>query len=325
VVARPARLLLTIPATPATRAIVEQKLPMIPRVYADETTPAEWSTVEAILADSMRRIRDKLPSVTWPRLKFVQTIYTGLDGFPMELFPSTVMIAGNVGGYAPFVAEHGVALLLATAKSFPVANEQARAGTLRPAPTNRMLYQKTAVVLGFGEIGRRIAQRLRPFGMRIVAVTRTGAPEREADETLSAARLADAMALGDVVIDARPLTRTTRHSIGSQELHRTKPDAIYVNVGRAETADPIAIAEHLRTHPEFRVAMDAWWGEDFVGGKILPPFAVAELPNLYGTPHNAGHGAGVAEYALSLALDNVTRFFRGETPKFVVDRAEYTA
>jgi len=52
-------------------------------------------------------------------------------------------------------------------------------------------------------------------------------------------------------------------------------------------------------------------------------FPYAELPNFVGTPHVAAVGGASREYAESVAAENLARFFRGESPRFVVDRAEY--
>lgn len=103
-----------------------------------------------------------------------------------------------------------------------------------------------------------------------------------------------------------------------------RPEAIYVNVGRAATIDETALFEHLQQHPEFRAATDPWWDEDFVAGVLRHRTGIAELPNFLGTPHNSAAGVDVRQYALDRALQNVARFFRGETPRYLVDPKEYS-
>jgi phosphoglycerate dehydrogenase-like enzyme len=291
--------------------------------FLEDSTSGAWNSVEALLVGSVARIAARFDGVSMPRLRFVQVVYTGLDRFPFDRFPDTVAIAGNVGGYAPFVAEHAVALALASARQLPQAVALAREGRLRPAPENRHLRGRTATILGFGEIGREVAVRLRAFGMKIVAVGRVGRPDPLADRSMGASDLTEALALADLVLDARPLTDLTRNSIGARELGVMKPDAIYVNVGRAGTIEEIALFEHLQSHAEFRAATDPWWDEDFAAGTIGHRTAIAELPNFLGTPHNSANGAGAREYALDRALENLARFFRGEVPLHIADRREY--
>ncbi len=317
------RLLVTLrPADTTTRAISERLGP-VPWTYAEGSDHQRWRSVEAMLVGALPRELGTFRAEETPHLAFVQRIYTGVDGFPFDWFPPSVRIAGNVGAYAPFVAEHAVALALAAARSLVLAHAQVREGRLRPAPEQRLLFRRTALILGYGAIGRAIAERLRGFGMRCIGLTRDGRPADGVDETVPAAGLREAVARADVVFDARPLTRATRGTIDAAVLNAMRPEAIFVNIGRAATVDEEALYRHLKTHPGFRAALDVWWDEDFARGTVGSRFPFAELPNFVGTPHSAGLGPDIEPYVLDRALENVSRFFRGEPPAHVVDRAEY--
>ena len=299
------------------------RLPGVPWVFSDRSSRVEWSAVEAMLVGSLERELADFDATATPRLSFVQRIYTGLDGFPFDRFPESVKIAGNVGAFAPFVAEHAVALALAASRSLLSAHDQVRRGELRPPPDQRLLFGRTAVVLGYGEIGRALAARLSGFGMRIVGVNRTGRMAPGADGMYPADALGEAVAVGDLVIDARPLTAATRSSVNAELLARFRPEAIYVNVGRAHTVDEEALYAHLRDHPRFRAALDVWWDEDYGKGSLSSRFPFADLPNFVGTPHSAGLGPSVDGYVLDRALENLGRYFRGEPPLYLADRKEY--
>ncbi len=260
---------------------------------------------------------------TTPYLRFVQLIYTGADQFPFDRFPESVPIASNGGAYAPFVAEHAVALALAAARQIVSAQVQMRAHTLRPPPAIRLLLGHTAVILGYGAIGHEIARRLAGFDMRITGVNRSGRMASGVSAMWPADRLREAVSEGEVIFDVRPLTRSTRGTIGAGELSAMRPNAIYVNVGRAATADEEALYQHLVAHPEFRAAFDPWWEEDFAHGTFGSRFPFVDLPNFVGTPHSAGFGPATERYSLERALMNVARYFRGEPPRYIVDRREY--
>lgn len=281
--------------------------------------------MEALLVGSVERELGEYNPASTPRLAFVQGIYTGVDGFPFGRFPETVRIAGNGGAFAPFVSEHAVALALACARSIVPAQAQVRAHRLRPAPVHRLLWKRTAVILGYGEIGRAIAARLAGYEMRIVGVNRSGGMAPGLDAAYSADRLRDALAVGDFVFDVRPLTVRTLGTIGSDELGAMPEEAVYVNVGRAGTVDEEALYRHLVEHPGFRAALDVWWEEDFADGTFRTRFPFGELPNFVGTPHCAGLGPSVESYVLARAVENLARFFRGEDPKYLVDRREYVS
>ena len=123
------------------------------------------------------------------------------------------------------------------------------------------------------------------------------APELEA--VYPADRLEEALADTDFVFDVRPLTRATRSSIGAKQLGRMRGSATYVNVGRAGTVDEEALYRHLSTHPDFRVALDCWWDEDYAAGTLAQRFPWTELPNFIGTPHSAGAVPGADEVTVS--------------------------
>lgn len=317
------RLLVALKPDAETADTVARELPGVPWTFARSPEKSPWDEVEAILVGSVdRELGAYTPSST-PRLRLVQLIYTGVDRFPFDRFPGPIEIAANVGAYAPFVAEHAVMLALAAAREVLPAQTQVRARTLRPPPKIRLLLGRTAVILGYGAIGRQLARRLSGFDLRIVGVNRTGRMAPGCSAMYSAGRLREAVAEGDVVFDVRPLTRATERTIGTAELDAMKPHAIYVNVGRAATADEEALYRHLLAHPEFRAAFDPWWDEDFGNGTFRTRFPLVDLPNFLATPHSAGFGPATQEFALTCALQNLARFFHGEPPLYRVDRREY--
>lgn len=305
------------------RAALGRELPGVTAAYFPDSRPSDWGEVTAVLLGSVSREAAGWDPRTMPRLRFIQRVFTGVDDLPFDRIPPGVEVAGNVGGYAPFVAEHAVTLALAAARTIVTAHGQVASGRLRPAPVNRTFWHRTAVILGYGEIGRGIAARLAGFEMRIVGVNRTGAPSAGLDAMYPADRLREAVADGDVVFDARPLTRSTVASIGAAELAAMPAEAIYVNIGRAGTVDEEALYRHLVAHPEFRAALDVWWDEGFADGTLRYRFPFPSLPNFIGTPHSAASAPPVEEYAVRCALRNLARFFAGERPRYLVDRSEY--
>lgn len=319
----PARLLIALKPDDRTSGAVVRVLPSIPWTYARSSDPSAWGKVEALLVGSVDRELGPFNHASTPSLRFVQSIYTGLDQFPFTRFPDSIPVAANGGAYAPFVAEHAVALALASAREIVAGQAQMRTHTLRPPPAIRLLVGRTAVILGYGAIGREIARRLAGFDIRIIGVNRTGRMAPGCSAMLPADRLKEALTEGDFVFDVRPLTRTTRGTIGAEELAAMRPQAIYVNVGRAATVDEEALYRHLVAHPDFRAALDPWWQEDFAKGTFASRFPFVDLPNFVGTPHSAGFGPATEQFSLERALENLARFFRGVPPRYVVDRREY--
>lgn len=319
----PPRLLVAVRDSPTLSASLAELLPAVPALLSSPADSGPWPSVEALLIGTPARDLPRWSAEATPRLRFVQRVFTGLDGFPFDRFPPTVAVAGNGGGYAPYVAEHAVALALALAHRLPEGGRQIAEGRLRPPVPNRYLVGRMALILGFGEIGRATASRLSGLGMRIEALTRTGAPMAGAGRTYAAGELRSAVAGAELVVDCRPLTRVTRGSIDRAVLAAMRPDATLVNVSRAATVVEEDLRGHLATHPSFRAGFDVWWHEEFATGAVPEGPGFAAFPNFLGTPHSAGIGAEAQRFAERTALENLARFFRGETPRFLADRTEY--
>src|SRR5208282_102085 len=262
------RLLVALRPREEVPGVLRSRLPTIGWEYASGGSPARWNDVEAMLLGSVEREMVGVDARELPQLRFVQRVYTGMDGVPFERFPEGVRFAGNVGAYAPFVAEHAVALALAAARELPRAHALVQAGTLRPPPVQRLLWERTAVILGYGEIGRAVAERLSGFGTRVLGLNRSGRMAPGCLGMFPADRLLEAVKEGDYVFDTRPLTRATEGTIDGPVLAAMKPTAVFINIGRAGTVREEALYRHLLEHPDFRAALDVWWHEDFAGGRI---------------------------------------------------------
>ncbi len=315
------RLLVTLPPRSTIDAAIGELLPRVPWAYLTAGPPL--GEVETLLVGSPAREFGSLDPATLPRLRFVQRLFTGLDGFPFDRFPANVRVAGNVGGYAPFVAEHAVALSLAAARATRAGFEQLAAGALRPAPFQTSLRGRTAVLLGYGAIGREIARRLEGFGVRSIGVDRRGRAAPGVERVYPSEELDAVLPEAELLFEARPLTRATRGSLDRARFARMPDDAVFVNVGRAGTVVEADLFHHLESHPQFRAALDVWWDEDFAGSRLASRHPWTTLPNFVGTPHSAAILGDAERYGLRRALENVGRFFGGDVPAHVADPAEY--
>ena len=316
-------LLVTLPADATVRRRIAEVLADRAVTYSAQEPRSRWPGVRAMLTGNLRRELPDAAPERFPDLEFVQTLYTGVDAFPFDRVPDRTAVAGNVGAYAPFVAEHAVALLLALARRLPAGHRQIAEGRLRPTEPLTHLGARTVLLVGYGAIAAEIAARLRPFGCRLVGVNRSGALRPGVDRMVPVAGLREELARAEAVVNVLPLTRASRGLFGAEALAALPPGAIFVNVGRAETVDPDALAHRMRSDPSFRVGLDVWWEEDFEHGRVAMPFSLAEFPNLLGSPHRAGVVPEARPYVLDRALENLARFFRGERPRYLADRAEY--
>jgi phosphoglycerate dehydrogenase-like enzyme len=297
-------------------------------VFLEDLTDSERRSAleqaEIILAWNLpRELRpEEYGLLTHTRL--LQLVSAGADHVPYDRLRSEMTIAANVGAYAEPMAEHVLALIYALAKRIIPAHEELRTGVFNRHTPSRMVAGSTCAVLGFGGIGRAAARLLHPLGVRILGVNRSGASEEPAERVGTLTDLEEILREADIVVIALPLNRFTRGLIGPRQFAWMRSDAMLINVARGEIVNEEALYEHLRSHPEFRVGIDAWWVEPFREGEFRVDHPFFELPNVAGSPHNSALVPGILDAGLRRAAENIRRFLSGKPPAGIVRREDYT-
>ena len=259
------------------------------------------------------------------KTRLLQTISTGVDFLPFGDIPSGLPIACNAGGWASQIAEHTVAMILALSRKLLPLHEELKRGRFhKEEPVLRTLRGKTAGIIGYGGIGKKVANLLRSFGMKIAAINSSG---RTQDDVIFCGTLDDLATMlpkSDVVVLSLPLMRRTRNVIGKRELEAMKRDAIFVNVARARLVDEEALYEHCRANVGFLAGIDVWWKEPtWGGGDFTLRFPFLDLPNVLGSPHNSNSAEEGFSEASVAAAENVACFLRGGPYSGRVDRDDY--
>jgi phosphoglycerate dehydrogenase-like enzyme len=252
-----------------------------------------------------RLLRESAPKLAW-----VQLLSAGYDAVARHGLPPRVILTNAGDAYAPAVATHAIALLLALQRQLPaLLGAQARGHWQRGLHAgNTIPHGGTIAVLGFGAIGSEIGHLLKPFGARIIAVTRSGRSCADADESLPATALHAVLPRADAVVIALAASEESRHLIGAPELALMKRSGFLVNIARGYVVDNLALAEALRQ------GIIAGAGLDVTEPEPLPPeHPLWTAPNLIITPHMAGAAGEVLGTRLAaLVSDNIGRRLRGE-------------
>ena len=298
------------------RPLLEQHLPDVLEV-AWFTSPAE---AQAMIADAeiawvdmqpTRRVADAI-GAAGPALRWLSTIYAGLDAFPLDLLRGRgVTVTNGSGINATAVAEYAVMGVLAAAKRLDrVLAAQAREEWLADAPGKVELDGTRALVIGHGTIGRRIGALLAAFGVAVTGVTRSGR-----DGTLTTDAWQARLGEFDWVVLAAPSTRDTRAMIGHDELAAMKTSAWLINIARGDMIDEDALVAALR--------------EGRIGGAFLDPTDPEPLPpghplwsapNCLVTMHLSGRSqTSMFRRGAALFLDNLAAYRAGEPMRNVVD------
>lgn len=257
------------------------------------------------------------------RVRWMHFISAGREGFEAAGLPRHLTITYAAGAVAPTVAEHAMALLLALVRRVPemVVQNAERRWDRSIARRASSLEGRTLAIVGFGRIGEELGRRARAFGMRVVAVTRTVRPSRDADAVEPLDRLHPVLADADVVVVAIALTADTHHLIDAAALAACRRGALLVNVARGGVVDQAALGEALRSGQIGGAGLDVTDPEPLPAGDPL-----WSCPNLLISPHFGGGGsrASVQRLAASV-LDNLQRLRAGEPLLDVVDVVDVEA
>lgn len=264
--------------------------------WVDQQRPA-W-TGEAIAAGT--------------RLKWVSTIYAGLDAFPLDLLKARgVTVTNGAGINAIAVAEYAVMGVLAAAKRFDqvVRIADTRQWTMS-APGQIELFETSALVIGYGAIGRLIGERLAAFGVAVTGVTRSGR-----DGTLTPDQWPATLGRYDWVVLAAPSTDATRALFGAPQFAAMKRSAWLINIARGDMVDQDALIEALTQRSIAGAFLDT------VTPEPLPPeHPLWAAPNTIHTMHLSGRSqTRMFQRAATLFLENLDAFLGGRPMKNVVD------
>lgn len=229
----------------------------------------------------------------------------------------------NLHHNAPIVAEACFALLLAAAKAVVPIDRTFRHHDWSPRYTDQrpgvMLAGRTALILGYGQIGERVGHYCRAFGMSVLGIKRT-IPADAPDFLHPLSDLHELLPQTDVLIIALPATPATEGLIGAAELALLRAKAIVVNIGRAAVVDEAAFYNALQAGQLHAAAADVWYQypqtEAERTNTAPSRFPFHTLDNMVMSPHRSGHVdvtedlrmAGVAQllnvYARGAAMPN---------------------
>lgn len=241
------------------------------------------------------------------QLKWVSTLYAGLDHFPVEeLTARATRVTNGVGINTIAVAEYAVLGMLSMAKGYAdVVRAADRKEWLWASPGTIELFETRALIIGYGAIGSAIGERLRGFGVEVTGVARTARPDAGilgADDWR--ARIGEY----DWVVIATPATRETDALIGAPDLDAMKPEAILVNIARGECVDQEALIAALKTKSIAGAFLDVTTPEPLPADHEL-----WTLPNVQISMHLSGRAQNrMFQRAAALFGDNLGRYVRGE-------------
>jgi phosphoglycerate dehydrogenase-like enzyme len=249
-------------------------------------------------------------------LRWLNSLIAGMDSLPLEdLRARRVMVTNGVGINAITIAEYVLMGMLTIAKGYrEVVRAQDRQEWLKDAPGKVELFGSRALLLGYGGIGKLVAERLQAFQVDVTVVRRQDDPT---GRVLAPHQWRARLGEFDWVILAVPATPETDGMVGAAELAAMKPGAVLVNVARGSVVDQDAVVQALRARQLGAAFLDVTDPEPLPAGHPL-----WSLDNAHISMHLSGRSqTRMFERAGQRFLDNLARFRAGEPLQYQVDLA----
>ena len=212
---------------------------------------------------------DAMVSMNWrwalpaqATLKLLQLPGAGTDEIDFLQLPAGITVC-NCFEHEIGIAEYVLGTILEWSIGVRRLDDQFRrgswAGSYLLGPRHGEVFGKTIGIVGYGHIGREVARRARPFGMRVTCCTRTPKPDDLADEVLGMDRLSDVLASSDFVVVALPLTDDTRGLLNRAALASMRPGAVLINVARGAIVDEESLYTALKERRIAGAILDVWY------------------------------------------------------------------
>lgn len=249
------------------------------------------------------------PGLRWIEISSAGFTRYDTDNFRQAMRARETAFTNVSQVYSDACAEHVLAMMLALGRQL-LASYATQLGdrswpyTERRA-LSRLLGRQTVVMLGFGAIGRRLADLLGPFGTRIYALRRQIRSEPGV-HIVPEESLTKVLAEADHVVNVLPENEGTRNYVNARRIACFRPGARFYNVGRGATVDQNALIEGLSSGRIGAAYLDV-----MVPEPLPPSHPLWSTPNCYITPHTAGGRNDVDVDLVRHFLRNLAAFEKG--------------
>jgi glycerate dehydrogenase len=244
-----------------------------------------------------------------PNLRLVCVTATGVNNVDLQAAADHGVTVANCKGYSTeTVAQHTFMLLLALVRSLPQYQHAMAQGEwshspmfcLLDYPLRELRGMKLGIV-GYGDIGQRVAEIARFFGMEILIAERPESAPRPGRLSF-----AEVLSRSDILTLHCPLTSDNAKLINTKTLALMQRSAFLINTARGGLIDEVALVEALRENKLGGAALDVLSAEPPPADH---PLLQAKLPNLILTPHCAWASAEARQRVIDQTAENITRYY----------------
>jgi D-3-phosphoglycerate dehydrogenase len=249
-----------------------------------------------------------------PKCRLVSRLGIGLDNIDVAYCTKHDIPVTNIPDYCLIeVAEHALAQLLSLARKIAFYHYETQNGRyqLQAGPTLRRIEGQTLGIIGLGNIGRKLAEKALPLGLKVIAFSRS---RKDPMPGVEFVEFDDLLKRSDYISLHIPATPQTRHMFGAAQFAKMKPAAYLINTARGGLIDHAALAQALQAGQLAGAALDVQDPEP--PDLSQPPY---NDPRVLVSPHAAFVSVESLENLRSRVARQVVDRLSGKTPENVVN------
>ncbi|MFV0361816.1 MAG: 2-hydroxyacid dehydrogenase [Suipraeoptans sp.] len=247
-----------------------------------------------------------------PNLKLIGVLRSGIENVNREeARKQDVQVICSPGRVAAPVADYTVAMMIAETRNIVRSNLVSNGGDWKIRFNNfaysHNMANKTVGIIGYGIIGQMVAERLKPFGVKVIAYEEYMSSDKVRELGAEPVSFDELLRQSDYVTVHARLSEQTKHMIGKEVFEKMKNTAIFVNTARAGLVDEEALIQALQNNEIGGAALDV-----FAQEPISKDNPLLEMENVTLTPHLAGTTSNVGSNSIAVILKDLDLYFSGE-------------
>lgn len=288
--------------------------------------PAAWDLLAAAHVYQVSAAKDELPREWFagpaliarcPDLLCVSSSGAGYDTVDVPACTAAgIAVVNQAGGNADSVAEHTLAMMLASSRRMIECDRRMRreTGFTREDVMGHEMRGKTVGIVGIGEVGSRVARLSRAFGLEVIATDPYVSAEEIARRGARAVTLDELLAQADIVSLHCPRDASTLNMIDARAFARMKKGAIFITTARGGIHDEDALVQALRSGHLYGAGIDVWDREP-------PPLdhPLLAMDNVFASFHIAGVTHEARRNVATMAAQQIVGLAAGGRPPRLVN------
>lgn len=258
--------------------------------------PCAYEWVEGIIGNGIFLHH---PIEKFVNLKYIQLTSAGFDRVPLEYIKEhSIEIHNAKGVYSIPMAEFAVSGVLQLYKQSRFFYENQKQHRWEKHRNLLELYDKTVTIVGCGSVGTECAKRFQAFGCNVVGVDISPVKSSYYNKIIELSNLSVAIRNADILVLTLPLTKESKHIIGTNAFDNMKNDIVIVNIARGTVMDTAALCENI--HRIKGAVLDVFEEEPLPADSIL-----WDCENVIITPHNSFVGDNNNQRISSMIFNNL--------------------